>query len=42
MAWSEEYRIVWHGVKSIESCDMELGVTSKLLGHGDEEYCVYL
>jgi hypothetical protein len=33
MAWSEEYRIVLHGVKSIESCDMELRVYSKLVWH---------
>ncbi len=34
MALSEEYRIVCHGVKSIESCDMELRVYSKLVWHG--------
>jgi hypothetical protein len=34
MAWSEEYRFVWHGMKSIESCDMELRIYSKLVWHG--------
>ncbi len=34
MAWSEEYRIVWHGVKSIESRGMELKALTDHCGGG--------